>query len=151
MPASKVESGQSALCLEILDDLPEWFGIPETKVHYAAAAAAMPMFAYYKKDEPAGFVTLKVQTRFAVEIYVLGVKRRFHRQGIGHALVQAVLTFAAEKKLRYITVKTIAPAKTDEYYARTRKFYEAVGFTPIEVFPTLWGEANPCVMMIRPV
>jgi hypothetical protein len=31
----------------------------------------------------------------------------------------------------------------------TRKFYEAIGFVPLEVFPTLWGSENPCLVMIK--
>ena len=25
------------------------------------------------------------------------------------------------------------------------------GFSPIEVFPTLWGEGNPCLLMAKPL
>jgi hypothetical protein len=44
-----------------------------------------------------------------------------------------------------LTVKTLSPSRPDPNYAGTRRFYEAVGFLPIEEFPTLWGANNPCL------
>jgi len=34
-------------------------------------------------------------------------------------------------------------------YAETRKFYEAKGFTSLEVFPKLWDPHNPALQMIK--
>lgn len=48
-----------------------------------------------------------------------------------------------------LTVKTLAPSHPDPHYAATRSFYEAMNFLPIELFPTLWGPANPCLLMAR--
>jgi hypothetical protein len=31
----------------------------------------------------------------------------------------------------------------------TRLFYEAIGFLPIEVFPTLWDPWNPRLLMLK--
>lgn len=35
-----------------------------------------------------------------------------------------------------------------EEYDRTNQFYLALGFRDFEVFPTLWGEENPCQVYI---
>jgi XTP/dITP diphosphohydrolase len=48
-----------------------------------------------------------------------------------------------------LTVKTLAPSAGDRLYARTHRFYAAEGFVPLEVFPTLWNEANPCLLMAK--
>ena len=34
-------------------------------------------------------------------------------------------------------------------YDKTRKFYLKYGFTPVEEFKSLWGEHNPCLMMVK--
>jgi coenzyme F420-0:L-glutamate ligase/coenzyme F420-1:gamma-L-glutamate ligase len=48
-------------------------------------------------------------------------------------------------------VKTLAPTRPDENYARTRAFYEAMGFTPLEVFPELWDPRNPALQLVKRV
>jgi ribosomal protein S18 acetylase RimI-like enzyme len=98
-----------------------------------------------------GFVSMKTHTPFAAEVYVMGVKRPWHRRGIGRALIEAVAELAISQGVRFLTVKTLSASNDDPNYARTRLFYEAVGFLPIEEFPTLWGPENPCVFMIRPI
>jgi hypothetical protein len=45
-------------------------------------------------------------------------------------------------------VKTLGPSRANAAYAATRRFYEAVGFEPIEEFSDLWEE-NPCLFMIK--
>ena len=37
----------------------------------------------------------------------------------------------------------------DENYARTRAFYLAMGFRPLEEFTQLWNEQNPCLLMVK--
>jgi ribosomal protein S18 acetylase RimI-like enzyme len=146
---TEVNERRAAICREILDDLPEWFGIPDAKARYIAASADLPMIAASTEDSSVGFFSLKFHTEFSAELYVVGVKRRFHRQGIGRALVDAAVTFASTSGRAFLTVKTLAASNPNPAYAATRKFYEAVGFQAVEVFPTLWDAKNPCLLMIR--
>ena len=46
-------------------------------------------------------------------------------------------------------MKTLAPSAGDRLYASTQRFYAAEGFVPLEVFPTLWNEENPCLLMAK--
>jgi GNAT superfamily N-acetyltransferase len=147
----EISDGKAALCREILDDLPEWFGLPDAKAAYVAASTQLPMLAGRLDGEAVAFVSLKPHTAFSLELYVLGVKRRFHRRRVGSALVDAAEHFARGLGRRFLTVKTLAPVVTDPHYAATRRFYEAMGFLPIEVFPTLWDADNPCMLMIKPL
>jgi ribosomal protein S18 acetylase RimI-like enzyme len=148
---SEVCAFRAAICRQILDDLPEWFGIPDAKAAFVAGSDSLPMFAARIDGEPVGFVSLKRHTDFAAEVYVIGVARRHHRQGIGRALMDASVQWAISQGLAFLTVKTLAASNPDVNYAATRRFYEAVGFQPIEVFPTLWDARNPCVLMVMPV
>ena len=78
-----------------------------------------------------------------------GVLPAYHRCGVGRALVQRAETFLREARVEYLQVKTLAPTHPDEHYALTRAFYQAVGFRPLEVLPTLWNEDNPCVILVK--
>lgn len=126
--------------------------IPASVESYVAAADELPMLACFDPPgEVVGFVSVKTHTAFAAEIYVLGVKRSWHRHGIGRALIEAAVQLAISQGVRFLTVKTLSPSNDDPNYAHTRLFYEAVGFLPIEEFATLWGSENPCIFMLRPI
>jgi len=47
-----------------------------------------------------------------------------------------------------LQVKTLDKSHPDKNYACTRKFYEAMGFRPLECIPELWGKDNPCLIMV---
>jgi ribosomal protein S18 acetylase RimI-like enzyme len=142
-----VLDGRGALCREVLASLPAWFGIPEAVEAYVAAADELPMLACFDSaGHAAGFLSLKANTAVASEVHVMGVKPGFRRRGIGRVLIEA-----AAEGARFLTVKTLSSANSDPNYAVTRAFYEAVGFLPIEEFPTLWDAGNPCLLMLRPL
>ena len=73
------------------------------------------------------------------------------RRGLGRALVRAAERHGRATGRALLTVKNLAPRVESDEYGRTRAFYEAMGFRPVEVFPTLWGEANPCLLMAKPL
>jgi hypothetical protein len=71
-----VTERRGAICREVLESLPEWFGIPASVENYVAAADEQSMFACFDPcGEVVGFVSVKTHTPFAAEIYVMGVKR----------------------------------------------------------------------------
>ena len=131
----------------VLRDLPEWFGIEEATQSYIDAAATLTTLAV----GDAGFLCLKRHFPGTAEIWVLGVRRDAHRQGIGRLLVRAAEAWCAANGVDYLQVKTLAHTKDDANYARTRAFYEAVGFTPLEVFPELWDPRNPALQLVKRV
>ena len=136
-----------AIVREILADLPEWFGIPESTEEYIRESGKMPFFAAMAGEEHVGFFALKETSPYTCEIYVCGVKKRFHRQGAGTALFASFTEYARAQGYRYAQVKTVAAGHYPEYDA-TRLFYEHLGFVALEVFPTLWDACNPCLIMV---
>jgi hypothetical protein len=48
-----------------------------------------------------------------------------------------------------MTVKTLSDRHPDRHYAKTRSFYQKLGFVALEALPELWGQENPCLYMIR--
>jgi len=144
-------TGKGELCRRILKSLPEWFGIPESIENYASDAESLPMFVAMNGKSTVGFISLKFNTGVSAEAYVLGVMREWHRQGVGRVLFAAAGEAASERGAKYLTVKTLAADHPSPHYAATRRFYEAIGFDPIEVFPTLWHPSNPCLLMLKPL
>jgi len=88
-------------------------------------------------------------SKFATEICVMGILTEYHRQGIGKKLLNACEQLCRQSKTEFLTVKTLAESRESKSYEKTRMFYLAQGFRPIEVFPTIWDEANPCLFMIK--
>ena len=135
----------------ILEQLPEWFGIPEARESYIRKSAGETMIASFENGAPNGFLCLKQTGRDTVELAVMGVLKEYHRKGIGTALFQAAKAIAAERGYSFLQVKTVQMGRYEEY-DRTNLFYLSLGFREFEVFPTLWDEWNPCqiyVMSLR--
>jgi GNAT superfamily N-acetyltransferase len=109
------------------------------------------MVAAYEGERPLGLATLNPQTPATGELHLIAVLQSHHRRGIGAALLARIETLAQEQGARFLTVKTLAPSHPDPGYAATRGFYEKSGFLPLEVFPLLWGPANPCLLMAKPL
>lgn len=141
---------KSAIAREVLSDLPEWFGIPESTEEYIRESANMPFFSAMEGEEVIGFMSMKETSPYTCEIYVTGVKKRFHRCGAGSAMFVAFCEYARRQGYRLAQVKTVAAGYYPEYDA-TRMFYEHLGFVALEVFPTLWDENNPCLVMAMPL
>ena len=51
--------------------------------------------------------------------------------------------------MEYLTVKTLDESRECSSYEKTRLFYLKAGFKPLEVFPMLWDEYNPCLFMAK--
>jgi ribosomal protein S18 acetylase RimI-like enzyme len=142
-------SGKGAAWAEVLATLPEWFGIPEANAMYVRTVEDLPCFAAYYDGSILGFLAVKVHTPFAAELYVIGVKAEYHRNGIGRELISHAERYLNERNVSFFTVKTLSPSLPDPRYAETRRFYEAMGFVPIEEFPTRWSAQNPALMMAK--
>jgi ribosomal protein S18 acetylase RimI-like enzyme len=117
---------RGAICREVLESLPEWLGISASVENYVVTADELPMLAWFAADEVVGFVSVKTHSAYAAEVYVMGVKRSWHRRGIGRVLTEAAVELAISQGVRFLTVKTLSPSNDDPNYTRTRLFYEAV-------------------------
>ena len=122
----------------------EWFGIEEATAAYIHAVRELETFAV----GDAGFLSLKRHNPRAAEVYVMGVVPEQHRRGIGTALLAAAEEALRERGVEYLQVKTLGPSRESEGYARTRRFYEARGFVPLEEFPDLWP-GNPALLLVK--
>lgn len=145
----EIAKDKGALCAEILATLPNWFGLAESNAAYVRAVEAMPMFAAVEGDAILGFIALGRPAPSAVEVHVMGVRPERHRGGAGRLLIEAAADHARTVGARVLTVKTLSARDPDPGYARTRAFYESMGFFAIEEFPELWSPDNPAVFLLR--
>ena len=86
---------------EILEALPDWFGIPEAREAYIADSEGQTFFAAMEDDSPRGFLCLKETGRDTVELAVMGVLQEFHRRGIGRKLFLAAREQARKEKYSF--------------------------------------------------
>ncbi len=143
--------GSGEVCRQVLATLPMWFGIPESVEDYIAAAEANPTVVASVDGRDVGLLTLVVHTECAAEIYVMGVRAERHRLGLGLAMLATAESWLAERGVEFLQVKTLSARREDAGYAKTRAFYVASGFRPLQEFPELWNPDNPALQMIKVV
>lgn len=142
---------KQAVARKILEALPDWFGIEESREAYIAESAGQVCFAALEEGETVGFLCLKETGKATMELAVMGVLPPFHRRGIGRLLVSAAKEYATAKGYSFLQVKTVQMGRY-AIYDDTNRFYLSLGFEELEVFPTLWDAQNPCqiyVMSLR--
>ena len=145
----KDEEQKTAVVAEVLKDLPEWFGMPESTQAYIEGAKDLQVWAAYQEGDLLGFVSLSYSSEDCAEIDCLGVKKAHQGRGIGSQLL-ATLESEACKKVDYLQVKTVAEGSNKDY-DRTNIFYRSLGFKKLEIFPQLWGPQNPCQILIKKI
>ena len=134
----------------ILEALPEWFGIPEAREEYICNSAGKIFFCAMENEKDLGFLYLKETGKDTVELAVMGVLKECHRKGIGKELFNRAKKVAKEMGYSFMQVKTVQMGEY-ESYDDTNRFYISVGFKEFEVFPTLWDESNPCHIYVMAI
>lgn len=133
---------------EILYDLTEWFGVTEFIENYINDSKNMPYLAAYMENKPIGFIVLNKTSDDSSEIFVMGVKKEFHRLGVGRELIKNYENLSKELSFSYSQVKTVKSGCYKEYDI-TNKFYISMGYVELECFPDMWNEWNPCQIYIK--
>ncbi len=138
---------KQTIARQILETLPEWFGLEDARESYIRESVGQTFFAAFDGEQAVGFLCLKETGRDTLELSVMGVLKAYHRRGIGKALFVSGKTFATESGYSFLQVKTVQMGRY-EVYDRTNRFYRSLGFKELEVFPTLWDAWNPCQVYI---
>ncbi|MCI8627243.1 MAG: GNAT family N-acetyltransferase [Lachnospiraceae bacterium] len=146
------EAEKEAISRRVLAALPAWFGIPEATEEYVQTSRNLPFWAAFEKTDISagdalGFIVLKETSPATAEIYVMGVLPEWHRNGLGSGLFEALRKYAKKQGYSFLQVKTVQKGHYPEY-DHTNSFYKGIGFQELECFPTLWGETNPCQILV---
>ncbi len=143
----------------LLGLLPTWFGIESSNAEYVESARELPAYLAWPATragtpgsrEPAGVLLARRHFPESAEIHLMAVDPGWHRRGAGRALVTALEADLIADGCRLLQVKTQGPSHPDAGYALTRQFYRSVGFAPVEERTDVWGPANPCLIMVKPL
>ena len=141
--------GSGAVCRRILAELPTWFGVPLAVEDYVAVSDRSPTVIASLGDEAVGILVVRRHSPFAAEVYVMAVLPQYHRRGIGRRMIAHAEHALASEGVEFLQVKTLSASRSDQGYERTRQFYLAYGFRPLEEFRELWGRENPALQMIK--
>jgi GNAT superfamily N-acetyltransferase len=135
----------------LLRSLPEWFGIEAAIVDYVESAHRLPTYlAWPPSGAAAGVLLAARHFPSSAEIHLMAVDRARHRRGAGRALVAALEADLVTDGASLLQVKTLGPTHPDPAYDATRRFYDALGFLPLEEIHGLWP-GNPCLIMVKPL
>lgn len=147
----KYANGDAAACRTLMAGLGGWFGIPSATEAYLADLARVPTWVAVLDDDVVGFVSVTRPAQRSFEVHVLAVAAERHGQGIGRALMQQAERFATVLGARFMQVKTLGPSHADPHYAKTRGFYQALGYEPLFESERIWGEGNPAVVLVKTI
>ena len=140
---------RSSVCDGILRALPEWFGREQAIVGYVDEVKDEYTLAALENGTAVGFVSLRRHNDFTDEVHVMGVRKEYHRRGIGRKLIELVCRKSKGDGKIFLSVKTLSDSDPYPFYALTRKFYRSQGFYPLEEITEIWGEDNPCLIMVK--
>lgn len=149
MEIRQITARRGQICNDLLRSLPAWFGNESATQQYVKNVEAMPTFAAFSGDKPIGFLSLNPHSQWTAEIHVMAVHPDFHGQGVGTQLLRTAEAHLRNSGFEFLSVKTLSPARKNREYDLTRGFYFSAGFRTVEEFKTLWGEANPCLLLIK--
>ena len=144
-----LQARHAPACEAIGHALPAWFGIEEGLRDLRAEAEKGSGWVAIASGDVVAFLTLRQHFTESWEITWMAVAPAWRRHGLGRQLIEAAVAQCREAGARFLQVKTLADLHPSPEYAETRAFYQSVGFVPLEVFPELWGLANPCLLMVR--
>ena len=99
----------------ILQALPDWFGLPESREEYIQDSVRRPFFCARTNDKNIGFLYLKQTGKDTVEIAAMGVLKEYHRKGIGQSLFEYAKKEIHKKGYSFIQVKTVQMGKYENY------------------------------------
>lgn len=140
---------KEAIARFILVALPAWFGLPDSTAAYIREARELPLWAAFADGQAVGFITRKDTAVQTAEVHCMGVLPQWHRRGVGSLLMDAFEADCRKDRMRLMQVKTVDEGHYPESYDKTIAFYEKAGFIRLEVFPGMWDEWNPCLVLVK--
>ena len=140
---------RAQVCEKILRSLPKWFAV-ESGIQYYINAVKEPnkkFLGVVQEGKTIGFAVYTEINNNTTEIDVMGILPEFQRFVYGSKLIGEII---AKCQTKYLIVKTSdeSPNDTDNY-ALTRNFYLKNGFERLLTLPEIWGEQDPCLIMIK--
>jgi len=118
-------------CRELTDSLPEYFGIQEANERYAKGVRKLSTFGAKFNGIYVGLISCEIPFPNNANIYWMAVRKEYHGQGIGQAILKYAEAYCSKKQCASITVETLSPTEKDPNYIKTYAFYKQNGFEPL--------------------
>jgi GNAT superfamily N-acetyltransferase len=144
--------GDGPACDVVITSLPYHFGLASGREACARAVRRQDGLVALVDRDVVGFLTWRPWYRASREITWMAVRADRRGAGVGRALLDR---FARESAghARDLVVSTLSEATpepgVEDGYARTRRFYERIGFEPVWEPAGWWDEDNQAVLMVR--
>jgi GNAT superfamily N-acetyltransferase len=132
----------------LLRALPDWFGIEESNLEYIESARTLPTVLALDAGRVVGALLWRRHFAESAEIHLMAVDPAYHRTGVGSLLLDRAEDALRSDGVRYLQVKTQGPSWPDEGYEKTRLFYQARGFVPLEEIVDFWPE-DPMLLLVK--
>ncbi|MFY7916226.1 MAG: GNAT family N-acetyltransferase [Rubrivivax sp.] len=132
----------------ILRSLPQWFGIEASLQEYLADSRRFHTFLA-EAPEPIGFLTSRQHFPGSWQVHCVALHAAHRGQGVVHHMRRAVERWLLGQSAQVLQVKRLAAEHPSPEYAETRRFYEAMGYAPLEVSPTLRGPRLPVLQLVK--
>lgn len=137
-------------CDAIIRGLPDFFGHAGGIAACAHAVRNEAGWVAVADEQVIAFVTWERRSETSAELTWMAVERGYRHQGIGSAIVTALVTELRQRGFALALVMTAAgtPSAQDTY-AGTRRFWRARGFLPL-IELAIW-ETDHALLLVRPL
>ncbi|MGZ5288683.1 MAG: GNAT family N-acetyltransferase [Actinomycetota bacterium] len=148
-----LEPRDAEACDAIVHGLPYHFGQAAGRAEAAAAVRAQRGLVAVDDGVVVGFCSLVPRFETSAEITWMAVDADRRRQGIGHALIDALAAELTREGRRILAVLTVSPndpgEEPDDGYQSTRRFYEQMGFVLVRDLPGEWDGGDTAVLLAK--
>jgi predicted N-acetyltransferase YhbS len=142
----------AAACDAIVASLPYHFGNERGIAACARAVRSQEGFVAEIDEQVVGFLTFEDRSAESAEITWMAVRADHRRRGIGRSLIEHASANLAARGVRFVSVLTLAPSVPDDVpdgYEGTRRFYRAVGFTPLRELDLRSWDDETALLLVR--
>ena len=139
-------------CDAIIASLPYHFGSERGVEEYAQAVRQQAGFVATINGHVVGFLTFTNHWPESAEITWMAVEAGHRRRGIGRTLIEYALASLGGQGTKYVFLLTLGPSAREDVedgYQGTRRFYEAVGFTPLRELGLRNWEDEVALLFVR--
>src|SRR6266511_4635498 len=139
-------------CDAVIASLPYHFGSERGVKECAHAVRQQAGFVATMNDDVVGFLTYTNHWPESAEITWMAVSAGHRRRGIGRTLIEHALARLAAQGTKYVFLLTLGPSVregVEDGYENTRRFYEAVGFTPLRELGLRAWQDEAAVVLVR--
>ena len=138
-------------CDAVVATLPYHFGNERGRADCAEAVRKQHGLVADRGGRVVGFLTFASHGP-STEITWMAVRADQRRSGIGTQLIRRLEDDVRERGARFVFVLTLGPSVPDDVedgHEGTRRFYEAVGFTPLREFDLRSWDDPAALVLVR--